>query len=38
MDSGDLVDGILVRHRDHPEWRIGSVEQVEGGVAITIAA
>ncbi len=34
MDSGDLVDGILVRHRDHPEWRIGSVEQVEGEVAI----
>lgn len=29
MDSADLIDGILVQHRAHPEWGVGSIERVD---------
>jgi SNF2 family DNA or RNA helicase len=29
MNLAELIEGILVQHRDHPEWGIGSVERVD---------
>ncbi len=31
MNLAELIEGILVQHRDHPEWGIGSVERVDRG-------
>lgn len=35
MDIAELFDGMLVRHRVHPEWGIGSVEEIDRGNAVT---
>jgi hypothetical protein len=34
VDVAELIDGILVKHRDHPEWGIGSIERMDRGQAV----
>lgn len=34
MEVVDLIDGILVKHRTHPEWGIGSVERIDRGQGV----